>query len=145
MILRSGKKMKLTKEEFAARITGRFYTEELFKEDIEILKESNLVCVHGASDDLMEVAGMIMDEIDCYEGGTFKLDKDGFLTNKCDERDCPYFEKVLENAKYSIEAVWQNEDPTWSYITNIPHATFDILEDNDIYCRGIVFSMEDLV
>ena len=33
---------------------------------------------------------------------------------------------------------------SWSYLTDIPHKTFDIMEDGEIYCRGIVFSLDDL-
>ena len=33
---------------------------------------------------------------------------------------------------------------TWVYHTEIPHACFDIVEGNEKYCRGIVFSLNDL-
>ena len=33
---------------------------------------------------------------------------------------------------------------TWCYKTDIPHETFMIYDDGEPYCRGIVFSIEDL-
>ena len=32
----------------------------------------------------------------------------------------------------------------WIYRTEIPHACFDILENGEKYCKGIVFSLNDL-
>jgi hypothetical protein len=40
--------------------------------------------------------------------------------------------------------VWGKDDTSWSYETDIPHATFDVLEDGEVYCRGIVFALADL-
>ena len=50
------------------------------------------------------------------------------------------------NAKLrEIEAVWcAPGKPTWSYETDIPHATFNICEDGELYCEGIVFSIDHL-
>lgn len=49
-----------------------------------------------------------------------------------------------------IDAVWcdgMNRDglpATWTYETEIPCERFDIWEDGEIYCVGLVFSIEDL-
>ena len=34
--------------------------------------------------------------------------------------------------------------PAWTYMTDIPHATFDVMDDGELYCRGIVFALADL-
>lgn len=34
---------------------------------------------------------------------------------------------------------------TWTYKTEIPHEEFNIWEDGELYCVGIVFSIKDLV
>jgi hypothetical protein len=70
------------------------------------------------------------------------------LENKCDDGDCPYFEKLKQKAK-EIEAVWcaeRNEDEviSWQYITEIPCLYFEIIEDEEVYCIGIVFSINNL-
>jgi hypothetical protein len=68
---------------------------------------------------------------------------------ECDNEDCPYFEKLKQKAK-TIEAIWcegdeEKENPiSWTYETDIPHSTFGIVEDDEIYCIGIVFSINDL-
>ena len=54
--------------------------------------------------------------------------------------------------KNGIEAVWCSKENNpviaWTYKTEIPHATFDVLETDDeeseIQCRGLVFSIKDL-
>jgi DNA-binding XRE family transcriptional regulator len=47
---------------------------------------------------------------------------------------------------HKIEAIWSPEEPACSWLikTDIPHATFDITEDGELFCRGIVFSIDDL-
>jgi hypothetical protein len=104
-----------------------------------------LVAVFGASDDLMEFRGAIYDEVDCYEGGTAHVTPDGLLRNECDNDGCPYFER-RQNTSSTIEASWapDGEDISWVYITEIPHATFTIMEDGEPYCRGIVFDLADV-
>ena len=133
----------MTKEEFAARINGREYGRELTSLEAKQAKELGLVIVYGASDDLMEFEGAICDDVDCYRGGTAYLDKYGLWESKCEDDDCPYAEKERDKCK-TIRAVRCKDDIAWTYETDIPHATFDIIEDDIIYCRGIVFHMDEL-
>ncbi|MNW22346.1 hypothetical protein D3C71_2237660 [compost metagenome] len=45
----------------------------------------------------------------------------------------------------SIEALWCKEDGySWTYKTEIPHATFEVADGDEPYCRGIVFSLTGL-
>lgn len=118
---------------------GEEGSDELFRE----MKESGLVAVFGASDDLMEFRGAIYDEIGSFDGGTAYFDANGLLQNECDNDDCPHFERLKKQAK-TIEARWCPEGGdgvSWDYVTSIPHAIFDIVEDEEIYCRGIVFQL----
>ena len=130
-------------KEIAAILDGMEYGEDIKEHDIEYAKVNGAVIVFGASDDLMEFRGAIEDEVSCYEGGPAYLDENGLIVNKCDSEDCPYFAEKLLHAKH-IEAVWNSEGYSWIYKTLIPHETFEILEEGEKYCRGIVFSMEDL-
>jgi len=135
----------MTKEELAQKLNGREYRSEITREEAKEAKSNNLVVVFGASDDLIEFRGAIDDETDAYEGVTVSIDKNGLLENQCDNEDCPYFaDRIAKAAK--IEAVWcpPDEDLSWAYKTEIPHATFDVMEDGELYCRGIVFSLDDL-
>ncbi|MBQ6517815.1 MAG: hypothetical protein IJI14_03790 [Anaerolineaceae bacterium] len=135
---------KITKEEFAAKINKRRYGEELTKAEEQEAKENGLIVVFGASDDLMEFRGAIDDEAGCYDGGEVTFDSKGTSDDG-------------EYHKNTIEAIWCGEDPenldkegrviTWTYRTEIPHVTFmiyDELDDLEPYCRGIVFSVEDI-
>ena len=133
----------MTKEELAAKLNYREYRFEITKEEEREAKEGGLVVLYGASDDLAEFAGAISDEESCFEGGSIPLTKDGILQNVCMDEDCPYFKLVEKQARH-IKAVWGKEDYSWTYETDIPHATFDILECGEKYCRGIVFNLSDI-
>ena len=108
-------------KEFADKLNGRQYLNELTKELEAYAKENGIVVVFGQSDDLLELRGAIDDEFGCYDGGTFYIG--------CGK----------------VEAVWcpKNTDYSWGYKTDIPHETFDIMEDDEPYCKGIVFYLKD--
>lgn len=140
----------MTPQEMADQLDGRQYPLDISKEEREFMKQQGLVVVYGASDDLMEVDGAIRDEGDCYNGETFQIDKEGILESwesakdnmESEESFQRYFRRK-EDAK-QIEAIWNEDDISWQYKTDIPHATFTILEDDDVYCIGIVFSIGEL-
>jgi hypothetical protein len=134
----------MTKEDAAKILHGNEYGNVGSKELFAAMNEARLVAVFGASDDLAEFCGAIDDEIGCYNGGDIFVTPAGLLTNECDNDDCPHYQR-LEKTAVKIEAVWcETDDLSWSYKTEIPHVTFDIVEDGEVYCRGIVFSLDDL-
>jgi len=133
----------MTPYEFAKRLHGREYLNEITKDEAREASDNDLVIVFGYSDDNAELRGAIHDEISCYNGGEFFATSIGLLENECDCEDCPYHFKELETAK-KIKAVWDSGGYSWIYETDIPHATFDILESGEKYCRGIVFSLDDV-
>jgi len=134
----------MTKDELAKILDGNEYTNEIDTATELQAKESGMVVVFGGSDDLMEFRGAIHDEVGCYEGGTAYLDSNGLLDNKCADFDCPYFVD-LESKSKSIESLWCNEpNISWTFKTEIPHATFNIMEDGEVFCRGIVFDIGDI-
>lgn len=121
-------------KEFAQTLNNRQYGYPQFtKEELEIAKENGFVIVYGASDDLIEFEGAIQDEGSCFDGGTVWFNRERVT-------DGP-----ITTAEKSIEALWCKEDDiTWTYKTDIPHETFMIYEDDEKYCRGIVFDIEDV-
>ncbi len=132
-------------KEFAKSISGKEYGYPQFtKEEIKIAKENGFVIVYGASDDLMEFEGAIDDEVGCCKGGITRIEKSGaFYT-------C-YGTKYKDVFPRKIKAIWcggetseNGKQITWTYETDIPHETFMIYEGGEPYCRGIVFSIEDL-
>ena len=135
-------------KQLAAQLNGREYTAEITSDEAKQAKAAGLVVVFGASDDLMELRGAIYDEADCYDGGSILIDTKGVTpswesASESEESAKDYFERKAKAR--TIEALWAKEGGySWTYKTDIPHETFEIVEDGEPYCRGIVFSLSDL-
>ena len=126
----------MTKEQLAEKLNGREYGDEITAAEESQAKADGLVVIFGASDDLCEFRGAIHDEMGCYKGGGLKIHAAGI---ECDCDFCAY------KSIAAIEAVWcETPDISWTYKTALPHATFEIMEDGEKYCRGIVVSVADL-
>lgn len=143
--------MKMTKEQMAALLNGREIGQEITKDEEHIAKESGLLVVFGASDDLMELRGVVHDEAGCYNGRSVLVSAlagilpkwevlIGFQPSQCEVRD--WF--AQKDDSFLIEALWDQDGVAWSYKTELPHATFDIMEDGEVYCRGIVIDLSAL-
>lgn len=141
----------------AARLNGREYGKETTRADAQDAKESGLVIIHGASDDLVEFVGAFDEEIGACDGVKFFLARDEaddpYLVQTIDDEDVEVLEKygVLDDVRDGIdksarfEALWCEDDfASWTFETNVPHATFEIMEDGGVFCRGIVISADDL-
>ncbi len=137
----------VTKEQLAAMLNGREYREEITRSEEVIAKQNGLVVVFGASDDLVELRGAMDDEAGMYNGGLLILNQDGIVED-CGEPCDHCSVDADQEAGKSIECVWGEDDHSWTYKTEIPHATFEIIEtyDGEVskYCRGIVFNLSDL-
>ena len=135
-------------KELAAKLSGREYNCEITDAEAKQAKDAGLVVVFGASDDLIYLAGAISDEGDCYDGGTVLFDAKGVLpswdsASECEESAQEYFERKAKAR--TITALWAKEPGySWTYKTDIPHETFEIVEDGEPYCRGVVFALADL-
>jgi hypothetical protein len=140
-----------TAKEIAAELNGMEYPADIPSAVAKRAKEYGLVIVYGASDDLMEFEGAIHDELGSWEGKQAKVDSEGLVPefdqiemDRYDSKDKlrEYFRR--ENGGKVIEALWCKEgDYSWTFKTEIPHETFEIVEDGEPYCRGIVFSLAD--
>lgn len=135
----------------AQKLHGLTYPLRIPKDVQAEAKAAGMVIVYGASDDLMEFDGAISDEIGACDGATALVDAKGPLPDWDSVKD----EGEEAAADYMarkphvrmIEAIWSPNDmpgTSWRYETDIPHATFDIMEDGEIYCRGIVFALAEL-
>ncbi len=134
----------MTIEEFAMKLNGREMDHEITREEEKEAKALGFVVIFGAGDDNADLRGAIHDQIGCYDGGFIYFVKEGLAYNKCDNDDCPYFKRLREQHCKKVEAVWDSEGYSWTYKTDIPHATFDIMEDGEKFCRGIVFDIKEL-
>lgn len=127
----------------ADRLNGSAYPFDPPREIADDARASGLVIVFGASDDLMEFRGAINDELAAYDGTTAHLTSAGLLTNECGNDECPHFDRLKKSAA-TIDAVWAADGYSWTFATTIPHATFEVREDDENYCRGIVFALADV-
>lgn len=134
----------ITKEQLAAPLNGREIGNEITQQEAAQAKNAGLLVIFGASDDLIEFYGAFTDEGDCYNGGKFKLHRGGILADHedCECDYCGY--KAAAEKCVDLEAVWNSDGYSWTYKTELPHASFDILEDGEKYCRGIVITAADL-
>lgn len=141
----------MTKEELAALLHGRQYSEEITKREEQQAKESGLVVIFGYSDDNVEFRGVINDEVGCYGGGKILFDSQGhlpsweYIQEECTEDEAKqYF--VRKAGAHALLALWNDADSQygWSFATTLPHATFDIMEADEPFCRGIVIDVRDL-
>ena len=120
-------------KEIANRLNGSQYSSRQIPENIiKMAKENKIVIVYGASDDLIELRGMIDAEGDCFDGGVCYFNQ----REQCE----------MMSADFSVEAVWHDRtDPCWTYRVSYPHETFLIWEDDVPYCEGIVFYLKDAI
>jgi len=127
----------ITKEEFAVKINNCQYRDELNNQLKNEARENGLIVVYGASDDLIEFEGCISEEEGCWSGGLFKINAKKLTVKETENSE----------SKNVIKAIWCDPElnTSWSYETKIPHVKFNVMEDDDLYCIGIVFSIYDLV
>jgi len=136
----------VTAKEMAQLLNGREYGDEMTTDMERLAKDSGLLIVFGYSDDNMEFRGILSDEVGCYDGRAYLFDAEGVLPNWDDIEDEKTAEDYFRRKKQakSIEAIWDQDGYSWTYKTDVPHETFDILEDGEKYCRGIVIHKDDL-
>lgn len=128
-------------EAAAARLNGCEYGHEGSAQIWAEMKTRGLVAVFGASDDLMEFRGAIDEEVSAYDGTTALLTTAGLFEAFGD--NCK-FSLAAQKEAVEIDALWcDGADISWTYETDIPHATFDVMENGAVYCRGIVFALAD--
>lgn len=139
----------MTPSELAAILNGREYRIEISDREEVLAEAAGLVVVFGASDDLMEFRGAISDELGAYEGTTARVSPTGLIppwesVDKEDEDAAEAYFKAKLGGYREIEAEWDPGDGySWTFKTDIPHSTFEIVEDGAPYCRGIVFKLSD--
>lgn len=134
----------MTKETLADILDNREYNNEIDQQLENLAEENGLIVIFGSSDDLMEFRGAIYDEFGCWRGGTVFLTKEplGYMQDSEDDGELP----DTTGLPNKVTAVFGGlgKDVLWTYKTELPHATFNIIEDGEVYCRGIVIDTKDL-
>lgn len=139
----------MNKKELAELLNGRKYREEITSEEEKKAKDNNLVVVFGASDDLCEFRGAIDEELGAWDGNSFKVKKKKLSVKELGGRNVGWIENKVEG-KNVINQIWAPQDEeqqtiaSWKFQTEIEHETFKIYDDYELYCIGIVFSIDDL-
>jgi hypothetical protein len=134
-------KNKLSIHAFARMLSGRQYGNEISKVEEKTAKEQGLLVIFGASDDLVELRGAIHEEVSAYNGTSFRLENDGLvMPHECDCEFCTF--DPDDGAE--IKVLWDEGEYSWMFETEIPHATFEIVEGEEKYCQGIVLEMKSV-
>ena len=138
--------VKLSKELLAGLLTGREYLSEMFKEEEQQAKAAGLLVIFGIGADMMVFRGFVRAE---REAPTIALiDAKGLLPFREDiEHDDEALKDYFARAPQvrAVDALWAKEEGySWTFRTSIPHATFEIVEGGELYCRGIVIDVADL-
>lgn len=129
---------KVTLKQFADMLDGTEYGKypQFSNELIDIAKANKIIIISGYSDDLVEADGYITDEAGAWDGGIvyLKAIKDGGFTNDRQENtisiNAKWCEEWAEDMEYKIP---------WTYDTSVQHETFNLMEGDEIFCKGIVF------
>ena len=131
---------------FAEELNGNEYGDEMSKEQITFAKENGIVVVFGYSDDNIEFEGVIHEEYPMYDGGNVWFNKEG--TNFCEDdgrAGLTCHDGGRDNCLNKLECLWCKEkDYAWTYNIDVPHVSFDVMEDGEKFCRAIVFYKKDL-
>lgn len=133
----------MTPSELARQLNGREYGSEITKQEEKEAKKSGLVVVFGYSDDNIEFRGAIEEEVGMYDGGTVHVSREKvFSDHECDCEHCTY--EDTRDAAPKIDCKWCENDYSWFISADFPHATFDVVEDEEKFCRGIVYDVNDV-
>jgi hypothetical protein len=139
----------MTKEELANALDSTGFTcddisctlnvpEELREQAIK----SGLVFVCGPDYDTMEFDGAIRHRLDRCNGGMAYLDETGLLEKESGE-NCPCI-AIRQAGVKTIYANWNDCKCLWTYETSIPHAKFNLFDEGELSCVGIVFDLSEL-
>jgi hypothetical protein len=132
-------------KELAQSLNGREYGRELIPREVtEQARRDGLVIVYGASDDLVEMEGAINDE---FGFGPIYLTPEGLLKDECENESCPYYAEATKKAAV-IEGIWHDEkrnDYCWTFKASFPVEPFDVMEDGEKFCQGVIFALADVV
>lgn len=126
----------MTKKDWAQKLNNRQYGEEITAEEEAEAKKDGVVICFGYFDDCLELRGFFEDEVGIYTAKQKEVainSKGVTLTE----------EKVTKNHSI-ILCSWNKEGYVWHFKSDIPFEPFDILDDGEKHCRGIVLSLEDI-
>ena len=138
----------MTKHQLAEMLNGREIGEEILDAESKIAAGVGLVVMFGYSDDNIEIRGAFTEEIGAFNGTTIFMHSGGILddpdSNGCEKCKQRLIEERKKCAPIACE--WNTDGYSWVIITpvSIPFEPFDIMEDGEKFCRGVVFEAKHL-
>ena len=150
--------MKRTLKEYAELLNNHNYGDNFDKNLIQEMKENGIVIAYGCSDDLFELDGALQLEYDCFSDEHFiwiseeaVFVSENEIENLLNEIDFEYpkflntIKKVLNYDDKFFIKVKHPKRVQFKYETNIPCEWFDIIEDDELYCKGFVFELNSIL
>lgn len=144
----------MKKEELAILLNGRQYVEEMTNEEQLQAKKNGLLVCFGYADYLLKLRGIMYDGTYIYGEGCIFLYKNkdqkiAFLEEpNYDELSEIFYQKglpiSLKMLPIKAERYPEELACSWLITTDIPHATFDIYDNEKLFCRGIVLELSDI-
>jgi hypothetical protein len=140
----------MTVKEWAEKISGFEHPADELDDLNEEIKNDGIIIAYGASDDLLEFQGAVYNEVGAWEGTEARISSRGkgtaFIFDEEENTDSAEFNREEIEQMQRIKAFWapKDIDASWKIETEIPHETFDIMEDGELFCRGIVFHVDDV-
>lgn len=138
----------MTKEKLAYLLNGREYGNEISLDEEKQAEDSGLIAIFGYSDDGVIFAGKARDQFGGWDGKSFKLNIQGsdIEVTEIDVRNVNVVNSLVGKDSDMVHAIWSPKEikSSWLITSDIPHATFDIVEDGELFCRGIVIDTKDL-
>ena len=134
----------------AKRLHGREYRREMNAGDKADAQTYGLLVVYGASDDLTEFEGAYSDEEGANNGAehvfTVVNGKLQIVRERDDEHELEREGWVRPKQALVVNAQWCPDHfaGSWLITSDAPFAEFDIMEDEQLYCRGAVIDVAAL-
>ena len=124
----------MNKDQFAQLLNGRQYRSEMTEAEEMQAAVNDFLVVFGASDDLLEFRGWINDEVGAWKGTTVSISEFGFINSK------------HVTSSFNVKAEWcpKHTDASWVITADVPYTSFAIMEDEEIFCHGIVIDIKEV-
>lgn len=145
----------MTKEELAELLNGRDIDNVLLPLEKKQAVKDGLIVVYGQSDDTMQFDGLITDEVGGYHHALgIIVQKKGAKLDIISEESIEEMEDWCEENQIDfnipqVEVLGEycppGFDGYWKISTTIPHATFSIMEENEVQCLGLVLHQDDVM
>lgn len=110
-------------------------------------KERGIVILYNIHPMTCVLKGAIHSETDCYVGKIAFIDSTGFSRRFyfTDPEERFSYKNWKENKDIEFRIKCNSEgNPYWRYETKIPHEKFDVYEDGELFCEGIIFYADEL-